>query len=144
MNDNMGYFETKFDESYKRIMPDEKARLSFFDLFYKNFFNSSPEIPSYFKNTDMERQKKIIIKAFYALFSFYASEHAEDILEKIAVSHNSAHMNIEPRLYDLWLEAFIRTVKSSDAQCDNDTELSWRLVLTPGIVYIKFKYDKTP
>lgn len=142
MADNIGYFEKKFDESYKRIMPDEDARLGFFDLFYKNFFNSSPEIPGYFKHTDMERQKQVIIKAFYALFSFYASQHAEEILDKIAFSHNKSHLNIEPKLYDFWLESFISTVRSLDTQCDDDTELAWRLVLTPGIVYIKFKYDK--
>ena len=142
MEELMNYYETKFDESYERIMPTESARLEFFDAFYKNFFDASPDISSYFKNTDMQRQKSIIIRAFYALFSFYASHQVDDILEKIAVSHSKHQLNIKPELYELWLESFIKTVKSFDAEYDDDTELGWRLILSPGIVYMKFKYDK--
>jgi hemoglobin-like flavoprotein len=142
MNDNMSFFEEKFDASYNRLMPDEMARLNFFDRFYHHFFNSSPEIAEQFAHTDMERQTKVIIKAFYALFSFYASQQTEEILEKIALNHNQAHLNIEPKFYDHWLEAFITTVRELDHQCDDHTELAWRLILTPGITFIKFHYDK--
>lgn len=142
MATEIGYFEKRFDESYKRVMPNESARLDFFDLFYKHFFNASPDIPRYFQHTDMERQKQIISKAFYTLFSFYASHQTQGVLEKLAIRHDRAHLNIEPRLYDLWLESIIATVKILDQHCDEDTELAWRLVLTPGIVYMKFKYDK--
>lgn len=51
-------------------------------------------------------------------------------------------LDIAPRLYDLWLETLIDTARDFDEQFDEEVELAWRLVLTPGIVYMKFYYDR--
>lgn len=49
-------------------------------------------------------------------------------------------LDIHPELYDLWLECLIETVAEFDDGFRDEVELAWRLVLSPGIVYMKFKY----
>lgn len=134
-------FEQTFDESYHRVMTIYKENPSFFDIFYEIFFSASPEIEQYFAHTDMQRQKEIMSKSFYNLFIFYGSDHADDYLSKIAATHSKKGLNIRPELYDTWLESIIKTVAHCDPEFDNDIELAWRLVLSAGIVYMKFKYD---
>ncbi|HSP56757.1 MAG TPA: hypothetical protein VLO12_00455, partial [Halomonas sp.] len=55
--------------------------------------------------------------------------------------HGREHLDIPPHLYDLWLEALIETVRRFDDQYTDEAELAWRLVMAPGIVYMKFHYD---
>lgn len=134
-------FEQIFDESYGRTIKKKQDSPSFFDTFYKIFFNASPEIAGYFKHTDMQRQKEIMSKSFYNLFIFYGSGHADDYLIKIAEKHSKNALDIPPRLYDVWLESIVKTVKQHDPEFNDDIELAWRLVLSAGITYMKFKYD---
>ena len=72
---------------------------------------------------------------------FYATNNANDYLEEIAIQHSKSVLDINPGLYDLWLESLIDTVKEYDYDFTPETELSWRLVLSVGITYMKFKYD---
>ena len=114
----------------------------FFEAFSARFLSSSAEIAERFANTDMQHQKKMLRKSFYSLFAFYASGQGEDYIRRIAESHNRAHLDIRPEFYDIWLECLIATVDEYDEEFCEDTELAWRLVMTPGITYMKFKYDK--
>jgi hypothetical protein len=41
------------------------------------------------------------------------------------------------------METLIATLRRFDADCDDATELAWRLVMAPGIVYMKFHYERT-
>ncbi len=134
-------YEKQFDESYERVKTVVRNGRNFFDAFYDRFFQSSPEVAKQFKHTDMQKQKKVLEKSFYSLLIFYATNNANDYLEKIAIQHNKSALNIHPDLYDLWLESLIATVKDYDDHCSAETELSWRLVLSVGITYMKFKYD---
>lgn len=132
-------FDLIFDKSYERVMNEKE---DFFDLFYDLFLNSSPQIPPFFKSTDMNKQKTIMRQSFYKLFTFYASHNADETLEKIAIRHDKRHLDIHPKLYDLWLECMIKTVEAKDPMFSDEIELAWRLVLSPGIVYMKFMYEK--
>ena len=134
-------YEKQFDKSYERVKTVIKNNQSFFDAFYERFILSSPEVAAQFKHTDMQRQKKVLEKSFYSLLIFYATNNANDYLEEIAIQHSKSVLDINPRLYDLWLESLIETVKEYDYQFTAETELSWRLVLSVGITYMKFKYD---
>ncbi len=134
-------FEQIYDQSYHRVIETQGGNPEFFDLFYKKFLSSSPEIYEKFRNTDMQKQKKMLKKSFYNLLIFYGSNQADDYIEKIAISHNQSHLNIRPELYDLWLNILMETLSECDPEYSSDVELAWRLVLTPGITYMKFKYD---
>jgi hemoglobin-like flavoprotein len=141
-SDQLTGFDSYFDQSYERVKRVVKNGKSFFDAFYENFTNSSPEVASHFRHTDMAKQKKMLEKSFYSLFIFYATNNANDYLEKIAERHNKSHANIPPDLYDVWLECLINTVAEYDPLFDEDVDLSWRVVLSSGITYMKFKYHK--
>lgn len=140
--DELTGFDSHFDQSYERVKRTTKDGKSFFDAFYDNFLSASPVIADHFRSTDMEKQKAMLEKSFYSLFIFYATNNANDYLRKIAESHNQQRLNIAPELYDLWLESLIKTVAEYDPHFNSNIELSWRLVLSSGITYMKFKYDK--
>ena len=135
-------YEVLFDESYERILSGDRSGADFFHTFYERFLDEDEEIAKRFENTDMNRQQTMLKKAFYNLFSFYASGHSDSFLRRIAESHNRKHLDIRPEFYDRWLECLIATVKQYDEAFCDDVELAWRLVMTPGITYMKFKYDK--
>ncbi|TQV86302.1 globin [Exilibacterium tricleocarpae] len=134
-------FEEIFDASYERVLRVELEGRFFFDAFYENFIDSSPEVRDKFKNTDMDRQRKMLKKSFYSLVVFYATNSVDDYLVKVAERHNRENIDIRPGLYDLWIESLIFTVAQYDPDFDETVELAWRLVLATGITYMKFKYN---
>ena len=131
-------YEVIFEASYGRVM---QPGCNFFNLFYEIFVSSSPEVAAYFQNTEMNQQITVMEKSFYKLFAFYASAKSDDYLIKIAQSHNKQHLNVKPYMYDIWLDSIIEAVKQTDSKCDFQVELAWRLILSPGITYMKFLYD---
>ncbi len=134
--------EGLFDASYVRVLSREVEEQAFFEAFYERFIASSPAVAAKFRHTDMARQRAMLKKSFYHLLAFYASSHADYYLQQVAISHDRAHRDIPPALYDLWLETLIDTVRDFDEQFDDDVELAWRLVMTPGIVFMTFHYDR--
>ena len=135
-------FEETFDNSYERVKARERGGQSFFDAFYDKFIAASPKVHEAFSETDMRRQRKMLEKSFYSLFIFYATSNQNDYLEKIAHRHSRHEVNIKPELYDVWLECLMQTLAEFDPQYNRDVELAWRLVLSPGITYMKFNYHK--
>ncbi|QTF92927.1 globin [Halomonas sp. BM-2019] len=136
--------ERLFDASYLRVLGREVEGQAFFAAFYERFLAASPEVARKFRHTDMVRQQAMLKKAFYHLLAFYASSHADYYLQEVAISHDRAHLDIVPALYDLWLESLIDTVRAFDDQFEDEIELAWRLVMAPGIVFMKFHYDRAP
>jgi len=134
--------ERLFDESYVRVLSREVDGQAFFASFYERFVAASPEVAEKFRHTDMARQQVMLKSGFYHLLAFYASSHADYYLDQVAVSHSRAHLDIRPGLYDLWLDALVETARCFDERFDDDVELAWRLVMTPGIVYMRFFYDR--
>ncbi|GGO82029.1 globin [Marinobacterium nitratireducens] len=134
--------ERLFDRSYERVLSHEVDGRAFFEGFYDAFLAASDEVAEKFHDTDMDRQQAMLMKSFYHLLSFYASNNADYYLDRVAISHNRHHINIRPALYDLWLDTLILTVRRFDPECCDETELAWRLVMTPGIVYMKFHYNR--
>jgi hemoglobin-like flavoprotein len=133
-------FEKTFDQSYERVKAVEVDGKTFFDAFYENFKRSSPTIRQAFKDTDMVRQREMLEKSFYSLFIFYATCNENDYLEKIAHRHAKHDADVNPELYDDWLDCLLKTVKEFDPDYSRDVDLSWRLILSAGITYMKFHY----
>lgn len=134
-------FEELFDASYERVQHPQPGTPDFFEGFYRRFLMSSPEVRVLFRNTDMAIQRSMLKKSFFSLIAFYASGSIDDVLHRIACLHSARHLNIAPHLYDLWLECLMDTVRDYDRECSDDVELAWRLILSPGITYMKFGYD---
>lgn len=135
-------FEDIFDSSHQRILAKQLDGKPFFESFYDRFLSDDEEIAKRFANTDMKTQQNMLKKSFYRLFAFYASGQADDYIRRIAELHNHKHLDVRPAFYDRWLECLIDTVNQYDEEFSEDVELAWRLVMTPGITYMKFKYNK--
>ncbi|MEO9699699.1 globin, partial [Marinobacter alexandrii] len=104
-------FDDIFDASFRRVQVPSGKRVSFFEAFYRNFLMSSPQVRVLFRNTDMAVQRRMLKKSFFSLVSFYASGTVDDVLRKTAEMHSARQLNIDPYLYDLWLECLIDTVR---------------------------------
>ncbi len=128
----------KFNTSYERVVECE----DFFDRFYFRFMASSDDIFAKFQNTDMQTQKDVMRMSLIYVVNFFVNHQAGERMEEMAFSHSKEQMDIHPRYYQLWLDAIVETVKEFDDESDEATELAWRVVLAPGIEYMKFYYDK--
>lgn len=126
-----------FTRSFERVSEEFVEEDKFFDSFYKHFIHKSPAIEELFNHTDMVRQAAILREAFDHLVDFYLSHEPGETLQMIAKSHGKFGLKIKPELYDLWMQALLESVKECDSKYDKQVELAWKLVLSPGIVYLK-------
>ncbi len=133
---------TFFRESYGRDVESESQRDEFLEAFYETFMSKSDEIAVKFAHTDMQRQKEMLYRSLRHMVDFSVQRQASEELRKIAERHSVWQANIDPGLYDIWLDSLIETVQLFDTHFTEEIELAWRVVLAPGIVYMKFKYDK--
>ena len=133
-------YENVFDKSYERVLTQRQNDKDFFEAFYESFLSRSNEVREIFINSNMEVQRRMLKKSFYSLLVFYASNTADDYLNKMVEKHRERDIHIPNHLYDLWLECLIATVRAFDEQCDHEVELAWRLVFSTGITYMKFKH----
>lgn len=138
--------DTTFSDSYERIFGDQiqigGAGKDFYDYFYQRFLTSHPAVAEAFRNTDMERQKQLLRKSLLYSISFMTNKNNFHSMERIAKLHSKQHYNIQPELYDYWMNSIVDAVKKFDPQFNDDVELAWRLAFTPGITYMKFMYNK--
>jgi len=141
----MSNYQQLFDESYARVVGEgismtEKGE-QFFRHFYQHFFEHSDEIKEKFKHTDMESQIGILHKSMYHMIGFYVLNTEHEHLRRIAHTHARSNYDIKPEYYDHWVEALIETVKDLDPHFDREIELSWRLAVNPGVLYMKMHYE---
>ncbi len=142
----MNNLEQVFESSYRRVVGDgvgiDAKGTAFFKQFYDHFLASSEIVAEMFKDTDMDAQVKMLQRSMFHMISFYVSKQEDTYLEGIAESHGKRKHNVAPELYDLWLEALIKTVSELDPEYEESIGLSWRLAMAPGIVYMKYHYTK--
>lgn len=131
-----------FHESCARIMESESRRAEFLEAFYEGFISKSDEIAARFVHTDMERQKEMLHQSIRHMVDFSVKRQANEELRRIAERHSASQVDIAPHLYDVWLDSLVETAHVFDPGFTEEVELAWRIVLAPGIAYMKFKYDK--
>ncbi len=141
--------EELFNNSYERVSDwQSSAAVSarsneFFFRFYEIFTAKSPEVAAAFRNTDMTRQVRMLRQSIVYLVNFYATHNADDFLRRIARRHARSDLDIAPYLYDLWLEALLEAVAEFDPRFSDETAEAWRMVLRPGIEFMKSWYEDT-
>lgn len=135
-----------FNDSYERIfgrnISTSKNGDDFFDYFYWSFINSSPEVEYAFRNTDMDNQKSMLKKSLMYAVNFSACGQDFSYMEAIAKSHSKAEKNIDPKLYDFWLDSMVVAVKKFDPEFNDNIELAWRLALDHAITYMKYMHSR--
>ncbi len=129
-----------FNASLRRCLESE----DFLKRFYELFLNSSPEIKEKFRDTDFERQRRVLRDSF--LVMEMVSESSPDSpawasLRKLAVAHDRQHRDIRPELYDIWLESLSEAVSEIDPDYSSEIEKAWRKTMQTGINQMQAAYD---
>ena len=116
----------------------------FFNDFYDNFASASPKIGEKFKQTDMARQKKLLREGITYMVMFAdGSSIAERKVRGLGESHSQSRLDIEPGLYELWVNALLKTIAKHDKAFNPELDKAWRRVLGKGIELMKSMY-KSP
>ena len=85
----------------------------FFDDFYATFLASSPAIREKFARTDMTAQKQLLRAGILNLVLF-ARGMPDTKLRALGQSHSRAQLDIHQELYDLWIDALLKTIGQHD------------------------------
>lgn len=110
-----------------------------FDRFYDNFLKSSPSIAKMFIHTDMVKQKSLLRAGLnYAIM--YSTESgklaAEGVLKRIQQSHSRSRINVDPKLYPLWINSLLKAIEETDPKFTPDLQRAWKHVLDNAVAYI--------
>lgn len=130
----------QFVDSYARVGARDLKESGFFDAFYRHFIQSSPEIAEKFKGTDMTRQREMLRMSLDHMIYFAIDKEETEEIARIAASHAKSQADIPARLYDLWLESLLRTVREFDPEYNEEIESAWREGLRPAIEYMVRRY----
>jgi len=130
-----------YQESYARILDYDDTHKDFFDIFYRNFMMSSPQIQEKFRNTDMRKQVSLLKNFLTHMQAYYITGEANEHLRRLAVLHGKSGHNITAEMYDLWKRALFDTLKACDPKWSQRVEQAWDQVLTPGIQFMCSQYD---
>ena len=103
---------------------------AFIPAFYERFLGSSDEIREKFLFTNFDKQNEMLARSLELCAGATAgeTESLAEISER-ATTHDRNHLNIEPPLYDIWLETIIETASEFDDQWTESTEAAWRRIL---------------
>lgn len=129
--------ETIFKHSLHNCEKNE----AFLTRFYENFIASSARVAEKFADTDFERQREAMRLSLRMMAMASVGGDAADLyLEYIAKRHDRHHLNIEPELYEFWLEALVDTAREFDDEFNEEVEQAWRSVLRNGVDYMISHY----
>jgi hypothetical protein len=105
--------------------------------------SSSEEVREKFRNTDLQRQARMLSDSLYVLavaVQGQAGSPARGDLPRLAERHSRRDLDIRPPLYDHWLACLIETASRHDPQFTPEIEAAWRATLAVGITYMKARY----
>ena len=120
------YPKDVFLESIDRCMAND----DFITEFFHRFISSSEEVRKKFKYTDISHLSWMLVRSVrIASGAIDGNPTALNELRQRAESHDRHHLNIEPKLYDLWLEAFVETARQYDPLWTEEIETAWRGIL---------------
>lgn len=117
------------------------ANDAFIPAFYDRFLSTSDEIRDKFHSTDFERQNKMLLRSIRLSAEATAAkpESLQELRER-SRTHDRRHLNIEPHLYQFWLDAMIETAKEFDEEWDESVESAWHMILGFVVDYMTRKY----
>lgn len=116
----------RFLASLERCERDE----GFIPSFYARFVSSSDLVKHKFRHTNFERQNEMLMKSLKLVAGVTCNEiDALAELRARAESHDRAHMNIKPDLYEFWQTALVAVASETDAEWDEDVERAWNSIL---------------
>lgn len=127
----------EFERSFARIN-DPGCAERFFDRFYQRFLAADSSVAEKFGATDMGHQKQMLRESLVEMAEFALTRQSNPYIVTLARIHGVRGRNIPDRLYDLWLDCLVETVREVDPDATDNVALGWRIVMTPGIEFMKF------
>jgi hemoglobin-like flavoprotein len=106
----------------------------FIDTFYHCLVSEAPQTAPMFAETDMVTQDTLVRAGINHLID--CADGVVGIASKIreiGTKHDRDHLNVQPELYERWVDALVQAVTQCDDQFDSHVEEAWRAVLRPGI-----------
>lgn len=129
---------------------DEDVRLSFARCeengdfaatFYAVFMNSSPEIAPHFAHTDFERQHRVLRDSVHMMVSRdVADPEFRSLLSRLGVAHGRDGRDVQPKLYELWLDSICEAARKLDPDWSDELERKWRVRLRAGMQVVMAAY----
>ncbi len=126
-----------FLQSLKRCSESQ----DFIPVFYKRFIGASDEVRDKFRFTDFENQNRMLHRSLELCAGATSGEpEALREIHERTTTHDRYHLNIEPRFYDLWLDAVIETASKFDEKWDKGIEDTWRRILGHVVEHMVRRY----
>ncbi len=135
--------EGRLVESFLASLKRCLAIPGFIDSFYQTFVSSSEEVREKFRNTDLQRQARMLSDSLYVMavaVQGQAGSPAWGDLPRLAERHSRKDLDIRPPLYDHWLACLVDTARLHDPQFTPEIEAAWRATLAVGIEYMKARH----
>lgn len=124
---------SELSDSFGRCTVNAK----FLDRFYEIFLASSPAIKPMFEKTDFAKQKALLRSGITSMIMYADNpEFAKTMLNRLGKSHGKEGMNIDPNLYQYWIDSLVAAVKESDPKVTPAIEKEWRNAMRRGIDYM--------
>jgi hemoglobin-like flavoprotein len=133
-------YEEIFNRSYWLTRGNTVNGVSFEDALFDNLLRSCPEVAQRILAGDMEAFRATLMLSIDNLARYYVNGEPTSILQGVARRQSRGERNIEPRLYEFFLQALLQTVQRYDPKYDEEVGKAWEAVLRPGIEYMKRMY----
>jgi len=102
-----------------------------FDTFYRLFLAKAPEIPAMFAHTDFPHQRLMLRESLLEMLMFSQTGAGREEIERLAERHR--RLNVQPRHYELWLDALCEALAQHDSRFDAALAQVWRDAMRSGI-----------
>ena len=124
-------------ESLRRCL----ERPGFLERFYELFMDSSPVVYGKLKHMNMAHQMIMVKSSLHIMMAMASGGlQQQKALQELAELHSRRQKDVQPELYDLWLDAMIKAASESDPHFNTQIEEAWRIALMPGIEFMKSRY----
>jgi len=123
------------DASFERC----QAVPGFLRDFYNRFLTADPRIAPMFKDTEFERQTRLLQHALGLLLAC-AKGSSETILDRVAERHSVRDLDIPADLFPIFVDTLVETIAANDPEFDEAVGRAWREVLAPGVSYMIAKH----
>ena len=127
----------QFQDSFARVTQQARGD-RFLDSFYARFIAADEVVAKKFSGTDLPHQKEMLRGSLAEMYDFSLKHRSNPYLVTLARIHGGRGHDIPPRLYDLWLDCLVATVLEQDPEATDSVAAAWRIVLAPGIEFMKF------
>ncbi len=110
--------------------------------FYVRLVAASEKIRNKFESVDMTEQASFLSHAIVMSFLFIDTNQqvAKKCLDDVRKTHAQGNLNIEPELYDIWLECLLETVALCDPHVNDELLSDWHDVMSVAINHIREGY----